>query len=235
MKSKINIIAEIGVNHNGSFDQAIKLIQSAKKCGANTVKFQTLFAEEFVKRNTKKSKAGQGGPFIELRPDSEPSLHLKASITNLEGRLGRLSFLKNILGVMPFSVPMDSFSISSHYGKRRDPINRRWAMHYGLDLGSFMRAKVFSTAAGRVVKAGRKGKYGKFIEISHGQGFKTRYGHLHKILDKRGQKVDYRHKIGLLGSTGRSTGPHLHYEILYDGRPMNPWRFIKAGKYVYKN
>ena len=84
------------------------------------------------------------------------------------------------------------------------------------------------------IKSGHLRKYGKFVEIDHGRGFRTRYGHLNRILVKRGQKVEFRHKIGLLGYTGRSTGPHLHYEILHNGKPRNPWRFIKAGRYVYK-
>ena len=179
-------------------------------------------------------KIGQGGPFVELRPDSEPGEYLKASISNLDNRVVRLQSLKDLVAIMPLAAPMDYFSISSHFGKRKDPINRRWAMHYGLDLVGAKGTRVYVTAPGTVVKAGIKGKFGKFIEVDHGKGFKTRYGHLHKILVKRGQKVDYREKIGLLGNTGRSTGPHLHYEIVHNGKPRNPWRFIKAGRYVYK-
>ena len=82
--------------------------------------------------------------------------------------------------------------------------------------------------------AGRKGRYGKLVEVDHGFGFKTRYGHLNKIFVKRGQKIKYRKKVGLMGTTGRSTGNHLHYEILLDGKNHNPWRIIKAGRYVYK-
>ena len=181
-----------------------------------------------------RTKKGQGGPFVELRPEAEPSEFLKASIANLDYRLKRLQQLKSLVGIMPLTAPMDSFSISSHYGKRRDPINRRWAMHYGLDLTGPLKSSIYVTAPGVVVKAGLKGKYGRFVEVDHGQGFQTRYGHLHKILVKRGQKVEYRQKIGLLGNSGRSTGRHLHYEIVHNGKPRNPWRFIKAGRYVYK-
>ena len=101
-------------------------------------------------------------------------------------------------------------------------------MHYGLDLVGAIGTRVYVTAPGTVVKAGFKGKFGKFIEVDHGLGFKTRYGHLNKILVKRGQKVNYRQKIALLGNTGRSTGPHLHYEVLHNSKSRNPWRFIKA-------
>ena len=87
---------------------------------------------------------------------------------------------------------------------------------------------------GKVKRAGYFGKYGNYIEIEHASGFTTRYGHLSKILVKKGQTVSFRQRIGLMGNTGRSTGNHLHYEIVYKGRNKNPWRFIKAGKFVYK-
>jgi murein DD-endopeptidase MepM/ murein hydrolase activator NlpD len=175
-----------------------------------------------------------GGPFIAYSGEADAGEHLKASITNLDSRLSQLETLEKLVNVMPLSPPLDHFSVSSHYGKRRDPINRRWAMHYGLDLSGVRGSTIFATAPGVVKFAGRKGKYGRLVVIDHGHGFKTRYGHLHKILVKRGQKVDYRSKIALLGSSGRSTGPHLHYEVLYNGRAHNPWKFIKAGRYVYK-
>ena len=189
---------------------------------------------ELVASTTSVPLKGQGGPFIEIKQVVGAGGLLKASLDNLDARMERLTTLKNLVGIMPLSAPMDHFSVTSHFGKRRDPINKRWAMHYGLDLGGFKKSRVYSTAPGRVIKSGHMRKYGKFVEIDHGSGFKTRYGHLNRILVQRGQKVEFRHKIGLLGNTGRSTGPHLHYEILYNGKPMNPWRFIKAGRYVYK-
>jgi len=82
--------------------------------------------------------------------------------------------------------------------------------------------------------AGWNGKYGKLIEINHGAGLKTRYGHLHKILVKKGQKIKFRQRIGLLGSTGRSTGAHLHYEVVFRGKAKNPMKFIKAGQNVFQ-
>ena len=191
--------------------------------------------KQLITGKKRTSTLGQGGPFLEVRQGNEPGAFLKSSIDILGARLDRLSKLKRLVGVIPFSPPLEHFSISSHFGKRRDPINRRWAMHYGLDLTGFKKANVYATSPGKVVKSGHKGKYGKFIEIDHGGGFKTRYGHLYKTLVKRGQDVNFRQKIGLLGNSGRSTGSHLHYEVTYNGKQKNPWRFIKAGKYVYKN
>jgi len=195
-----------------------------------------LKVSRLLKANQGKSKykLGQGGPFIALAPDTEPAQRLKASLGNLNSQLRQFSELQALMKRIPLAAPLDYFSISSHYGKRRDPINKRWAVHYGMDFGGSKRTSVYVTAPGTVRYAGRKGKYGKLVEVDHGLGFKTRYGHLHKILVKRGQKVDYRTKIGLMGSTGRSTGPHLHYEVIAQGKHKNPWRFIKAGRYVYK-
>ena len=191
--------------------------------------------KQLITGKKRTSTLAQGGPFVEMRQGGEPGAFLKSSIDILGARLDRLSNLKRLVGIIPFSPPLEHFSISSHFGKRRDPINRRWAMHYGLDLTGFKKANVYATSPGKVVKSGHKGKYGKFIEIDHGDGFKTRYGHLYKTLVKRGQEVKFRQKIGLLGNSGRSTGSHLHYEVTHNGKQKNPWRFIKAGKYVYKN
>jgi len=191
--------------------------------------------KQLITGKKRTSTLGQGGPFLEVGQGNEPGAFLKSSVDILGARLDQLSKLKRLVGVIPFSPPLEHFSISSHFGKRRDPINKRWAMHYGLDMTGFKKANVYATSPGKVVKSGHKGKYGKFIEIDHGGGFKTRYGHLYKTFVKRGQEVKFRQKIGLLGSSGRSTGPHLHYEVTHNGKPKNPWRFIKAGKYVYKN
>ena len=135
---------------------------------------------------------------------------------------------------LPLTSPVDVFTITSRFGKRRDPINGRWSAHYGLDFGGVIRQSIYATAPGKVTFAGWKAKYGRYIELDHGSGVKTRYGHLHKILVKRGQFVKFRKKIGLLGNSGRSTGPHLHYETVFNGKFMNPMKLLKAGKYVYQ-
>ena len=85
-----------------------------------------------------------------------------------------------------------------------------------------------------MVFAGWRGRYGRIIEIDHGHGVRTRYGHLRKILVKPGQEVDHRQKIALVGNSGRSTGPHVHYEVRFRGQSRNPMKFLKAGKYVFK-
>jgi murein DD-endopeptidase MepM/ murein hydrolase activator NlpD len=101
-------------------------------------------------------------------------------------------------------------------------------------MAANLRTTVMATAAGKVVFSGWKGRYGRMVEIDHGAGIKTRYGHLRRASVKRGQQVRLGDKIGQLGSSGRSTGPHVHYEIVIDGKQIDPNRFIKAGKDVFK-
>lgn len=192
-----------------------------------------LKANRLLKADTSLAK-GQGGPFIEAKPDGLPGDRLKAELENLDTRLNRWEALQTVIRRLPLTAPLDYFYITSAYGKRRDPLNKRWAAHYGVDLGSSFKSSVFATAPGVVTYAGWKGKYGRLIEIDHGAGIKTRYGHLNKTLVKKGQEVKFRQKIGLLGNSGRSTGRHLHYEVVFKNRPKNPMKFIKAGRYVFQ-
>ena len=179
--------------------------------------------------------AAQGGPFIPAKPDGLPADSFRTTLASLEMNLERWEGLQDAMRRLPLSAPLASFQISSGFGKRSDPINKRWAMHYGLDLSGPMNSPVYVTAPGKVTKVGWESKYGKMIEVDHGSGIRTRYGHLNTTLVKLGQKVDFHEKIGLLGNTGRSTGAHLHYEVLFQGRPMNPMDFMQAGRYVFKD
>ncbi len=177
---------------------------------------------------------GQGGPFIPAKLDGVAASKLKASLTELDQQLMQSEALQDVMGKLPLVSPLTSYRVTSRFGKRRDPVNKKWAAHYGLDMASPLKSGVYVGAPGKVVRAGWKGKYGRFIEIDHGSGIRTRYGHLYKILVKKGQRVNFRDKIGLVGSSGRSTGAHLHYEIAFQGRNLNPIKFFKAGRYVFQ-
>lgn len=185
---------------------------------------------------------GVGGPLLS---SEDEKLHagewtmdevspLQASLGLLENRLYRWTALNAVLERLPITPPVDNFSISSDYGSRRDPFNKKRAFHSGLDLAGVKGAKIYATSPGVVTYVGWKGPYGRMVEIDHGLGLRTRYGHLRRILVKRGQKVEFRQKIGLMGSSGRSTGTHVHYEVVFDGKSLNPKKFLKAGKYVFK-
>ena len=192
-------------------------------------------------RLTDAAETGQGGPLVSL--DATKSANefsgmgnqFENSVLELELHLARWEGLQQVLQTLPMTPPADNFYRSSGFGKRKDPFTKRWAMHYGLDFAGPFKTIVRATAAGVVTYSGRKGPYGRFVEINHGLGVKTRYAHLHKILVKKGAKVKFRQKIGMMGSTGRSTGSHVHYEVLFKGRSQDPEKFLKAGKYVFKD
>jgi murein DD-endopeptidase MepM/ murein hydrolase activator NlpD len=118
--------------------------------------------------------------------------------------------------------------MSSGFGLRRDPFKRRPAMHAGVDFRGPVGSPVKSTAPGVVIKAGWNGGYGKLVEVRHENGVTSRYAHLSIILVRAGQKVEAGDILGKLGNTGRSTGPHLHYETRVSGRAIDPLRFWKA-------
>ena len=178
-------------------------------------------------------KVAQGGPFIPIKPE-EAGGQLMKKLTRLDDHLGQWETLQVIMARLPLAAPLNTYYVTSSFGKRRDPMNKRWSAHYGVDFGGPMRSPVYAPAAGVVKQAGVKGRYGRFIEIDHGSGILTRYGHLNKIKVKRGDKIEFRQKIAELGSSGRSTGPHLHYEIVFNGKPKDPMRFIKAGRNVFQ-
>lgn len=176
---------------------------------------------------------GKGGPYVALIGGVGGD-NLASAVQGLDTQLTRLEALKVVLQAVPLVSPVDSYRVASLFGKRRDPMKKTWAIHAGVDLANRRKTKIYTAAPGIVISAGWNGRYGRMIEIDHGFGIRTRYGHLNKIFVKKGQEVSYREKIGLLGSSGRSTGPHLHYEIIYGTIAMDPLRFIQAGKHVFK-
>jgi murein DD-endopeptidase MepM/ murein hydrolase activator NlpD len=177
---------------------------------------------------------GLGGPFVAVNADLLAATELRHEVSVLDSHMDRWERLQYILRMLPLSAPIDHYRVTSGFGKRRDPINGRWAMHYGFDLAAPLRSPVLSTSAGTVVFAGWNASYGRTVEIDHGMGISTRYGHLRSIHVEKGDKVAFREEIGELGSSGRSTGPHVHYEILVDGKPVDPETFLRAGKYAFK-
>ena len=136
-------------------------------------------------------------------------------------------YYNEALKKIPLGKPVWSYWLTSPFGKRADPFNTKSAVHKGVDLAANKGNKIKTMAEGRVVKAGVMTGYGKVVEIDHGSGFKTKYAHMNAIYVQEGQKVALGQAIGEVGSTGRSTGPHLHYEILYDGVNIDPMAFIK--------
>ena len=164
---------------------------------------------------------GEGGPYIALNDPRAAALDHR-----------RLEELQNLAKNLPLASPLNQYQLGSDYGARVDPINHKESFHPGLDMDAPSRSTVYSTGAGTVIFTGNMDSYGKVVEIDHGHGIVTRYAHLHRILVAKGQKVGLHSPIAELGSTGRSTGPHLHYEVRVDGQTVDPAKFMQAGKNV---
>ncbi|TAM98128.1 MAG: M23 family metallopeptidase [Rhizobiaceae bacterium] len=157
-----------------------------------------------------------------------------SEVNDLGQALDRLDAIKLAVRKYPLADPEPGAVVTSGFGVRTDPMLGIPALHPGIDFRSPVGKKVPATAAGVVTHAGWDGGYGKMVEIDHGNGYATRYGHLSEVDVKVGEKVKLGQIIGKSGSTGRSTGPHLHYEIRHDGRPINPVAFLKAGMKIRK-
>ncbi|MCP4895587.1 MAG: M23 family metallopeptidase [bacterium] len=179
-------------------------------------------SEQGANYGSQTERVGRGGPYDRL-PDSPDSLRAQKNWiqswldmveTELENKDLHLASTPTIAPVMGIAT--------DGYGRRKDPFTGHQAFHRGLDISARRGTPVVSPADGVVVFAGRDGGLGKVIRVSHGFGFKTTYGHLDRILVESGDEVRRGEQIGLLGSTGRSTGPHLHYEVHVDGRAVNP-------------
>jgi murein DD-endopeptidase MepM/ murein hydrolase activator NlpD len=179
-----------------------------------------------------------GGPLIDAKDPRALAAVLDvdepfaARIEHAANDLSDLHNLTSVAGALPLAQPTSNTRQASGFGVRIDPITGQPAFHPGLDFAGPIMTPVHATAPGVVSFTGQRNGYGNVVEIDHGHGLKTRFAHLAAIWVSVGQRVAIGEKLGGIGSTGRSTGPHLHYEVWVDGRPQNPERFLEAGQYV---
>jgi murein DD-endopeptidase MepM/ murein hydrolase activator NlpD len=172
----------------------------------------------------------QGGPYIPLETSS-----LSEKEISVFEQIDRMNTLDRVVKKLPLGIPMKQGKYTSGFGSRMDPFTGHLARHMGIDFAGPQGSKVYSSASGKVSFSGWRGAYGNVVEISHGYGVTSRYAHLSNILVNEGQTVSKGQPVGIQGTTGRSTGLHLHYEVRYNDTPLNPSKFIKAGKYVSEN
>jgi murein DD-endopeptidase MepM/ murein hydrolase activator NlpD len=166
-------------------------------------------------------RGGIGGPFVPVPRGGPPTLSPE-----------KLAALERLVQTLPISAPLTSYHVGSPFGIRGDPMNRHREFHTGIDLLAPYESPVYATAPGVVSFAGYRNDYGKIVEIDHGHGISTRYAHLHRELVSVGQRVAAHQEIGLLGSSGRATGPHVHYEVLVNGEPQDPEKFLGLARLV---
>ncbi|MGI8840596.1 MAG: peptidoglycan DD-metalloendopeptidase family protein [Caulobacteraceae bacterium] len=181
---------------------------------------------------------GVGGPLIQAKDPRALGAVLDIDegfarrVQRAAADLSDMRGLSQAAATLPLARPTENTTESSGFGVRVDPFTGEPAFHAGQDFAGAFMTPIHATAPGVISFTGIRSGYGNTVEIDHGRGFKTRYGHLQAIFVTVGQHVALGQKIAAMGSTGRSTGDHLHYEVWVNGRPQNPMRFVKAGDYV---
>jgi murein DD-endopeptidase MepM/ murein hydrolase activator NlpD len=184
-------------------------------------------------------ESGLGGPLIELPPElvnAEGEREVfELRVVQVAARLEEMRRLESLMRVAPLGTTVGvPYRLTSGFGVRSDPFTGRYASHEGLDFAAYRGAPIISAAPGVVTVAERRNAYGNVVEIDHGFGFRTRYAHLDRISVQVGAEVGMGTVVGAMGSTGRSTGPHLHYEVWFRGKTYDPINFLKAGKHVHE-
>ena len=204
--------------------------QAAAATDARYQSTRTLIAQLGLdpRRFAPQSRIAMGGPLEESRnaPAGE------AAMADLLSSWNRLSQLGSATLSLPSRLPVANFTMTSGFGVRYDPFNGRAAMHAGVDFAGAHGEPVMAAAEGVVVRAGWAGGYGNVIDIDHGRGISTRYGHLSRIQVRVGDRVVAGDQIARMGSTGRSTGTHLHFEIRVDGQAVDPMPYLRAAPQI---
>ena len=210
------------------------LLDNAKKgLVAETTRLKKALQGTGVNSQTMLQRVSQGGPLISMAPTMQDDA-FRSGVVDTTASLNDLAMVVKALNSVPLDGPLTTSDISSGFGGRADPFTEEAAFHSGIDFSAAKGSDVYATAPGIVVFAGPRGAYGNTVEIDHGYGIRTRYGHLSKISVPVGFQLERGMVIGKVGSTGRSTGPHVHYEVWYDNAVRDPGKFIKAGRNVRK-
>lgn len=224
--------------------ERIKKLESAISLTGLNVKKKNPTSNSAISGSEDSKTGGKGGPAEDYSAIDKALESVNLSGVNddlMESRLEKARFvseidhlitLEKLVNAIPLARPMKNYYVSSGFGYRTDPITGRKAVHHGLDFVGVNHEKVISPSRGKVVLAGKFSDYGNAVVIDHGYGITTRYGHLFALKVKQGQIVQKGEVIALQGSTGRSTGAHLHYEVRYKNIPLNPKKFLEAGDLI---
>lgn len=222
--SQEQILAEI----RGRADDHIHEVQTG-------LAFTGLNVDDLLNRLRGEAGRDTGGPMIPALPEALHADPDWAEALDVVSLVGRAAELRDVINRLPVSTPVrGSYRLTSGFGTRRDPFTGQSARHLGMDFAAPRRTSIYASAPGRVIHAGRQAAYGNLVEIDHGLGLITRYAHLHAIDVRVGDEVERGERIGLLGCTGRCTGPHLHYEVLVNGQQRDPANFLRAGRHVFE-
>ncbi|WP_460450081.1 M23 family metallopeptidase [Alsobacter sp. SYSU BS001988] len=218
------IAAKLALLDNSQVAALARMESQARNAAS---RYQSVIAELGLSPSRFPNAPAQGGPYVPVRADKDAG-PFESLLARVQISLQESEKLKRVVDALPIRRPLKGdMEQTSSFGYRVDPFTRGMALHTGLDLRDEAGSGVRATAAGKVTMAEWYGGYGNLVEIDHGSGIATRYGHLSAILVEEGQQVEVGTIIGRVGSTGRSTGPHLHYETRIDGQPVDPLRYLK--------
>jgi murein DD-endopeptidase MepM/ murein hydrolase activator NlpD len=211
------------------------IIQAEKEVSEANSLFGMLGMNPRVIAKSKPRPGGMGGPFIAATKIEDDGLEVARRMEKVLEMRAAFDKLKSAARQLPIARPLaEASSVTSGFGIRRDPFRRGYAMHSGVDFKGSTGTAVLATAPGRVVTAGPEGAYGRMVEIAHDNGVTTRYAHLSEVNVTVGQRVASGSVVGKIGNTGRSTGPHLHYETRVNRRAVDPGKFWQAQHAVQK-
>jgi murein DD-endopeptidase MepM/ murein hydrolase activator NlpD len=223
---------EARVSRLDASQQAL-LVDAKKDLVAETARLKKAMQGTGINPQLMLKRVSQGGPLMMVSPTMQDD-DFRAGVVDTTASLNDLAMVVKALNSVPLDQPLTTSEVSSGFGGRPDPFTEEAAFHSGIDFSAAKGSDVFATAPGLVVFSGPRGAYGNTVEIDHGYGIRTRYGHLSKIAVPIGFQLERGAVIGKVGSTGRSTGPHVHYEVWYDNAVRDPGKFIRAGRNVRK-
>ena len=209
--------------------QVATLADLGERIDMRARQMQSVLADLGVKVRAS-AEAATGGPFIPFKSPASDAGAFESQLYRINVGRAQMDLYNRVLAAVPVRKPVDGEAdMTSSFGMRLHPILKRLAIHNGIDLRGDTGEPVRATATGKVTIAGRQRGYGNVVEISHGNGLATRFGHLSEISVKVGQVVRIGETVGKIGSTGLSTGPHLHYETRINGKAVDPQKFLRAG------
>jgi murein DD-endopeptidase MepM/ murein hydrolase activator NlpD len=221
----------------GAINEALREIETEQYQGLNALasnawqtaeRIALALADAGISVDTSFGEGAMGGPLI---PIGDSDL-FDERVRELDAALEALEAVKGLARAVPISNPSPGHPVTSGFGPRRDPFLGTMAYHSGIDFRAPPGAPIRSAGAGTVISAGWNGGYGRMVEVDHGEGLTTRYAHMSRISVKTGDRVERGDVLGKVGSTGRSTGPHLHFEVRREGDAIDPRPFLRAGRKV---
>jgi len=230
-------VKKLKYNQERMLDEAEDLAIERAERARSVIQLTTIGSDRIME------SAEMGGPLVSLanltagdgNSLSQQDLNFYNRLTETQARVAEMQYYEQIVESLPLGPPVGvPFRHTSPYGIRVDPFFKRPRWHNGIDVAAYGGAPIVASGPGTVSFAGARSGYGRIVEVDHGYGFKSRYAHLRSISVSKGDKVEAGDLVGKMGTTGRSTGYHLHFEVLFNGKAHDPIQFLKAGRHVHE-